>query len=171
MQYLKIGLAVKPHGVRGALRVMPLTHDSKRIYELTRIFLETGGGYQERKLEGASLSGDMAIIKLEGVDSREQAEAFRGQYLYVDREHAVKLPEGTYFIADLVGCEVVGESGRVFGKVADVLQTGANDVYVVAGRREYLMPAIKPLILEISLQERRILIDEKTYREVVPDAD
>jgi 16S rRNA processing protein RimM len=172
MEYLKVGLAVKPHGVRGALRVLLLTHDPKRVYELKRVFLEKDGFYEERRVESASQNGDdMATVKLEGIDTREQAEAFRGRYFYIDREHAVKLPKGSYFIADLIGCEVADGSGRVFGKVADVMQTGANDVYVVRGQREYLMPAIKALVKDVSIPEKRILIDEEAYREVVPDAD
>ena len=169
--YLKVGLIVKPHGVNGILRIYPLTDDCTRFLKLKTVYLDGPEGMLPQKVEQAAVHNGMAHLKLSGVTDRDAAERLRGQYLYIARKDAVALPENSYFISDLIGCEVVDNQGRVYGKVRDVLQTGANDVYVVQGEKELLMPAIKKLVKEVDVANRRIVLEKSAVAEVVPDAD
>ena len=105
MEYLKIGLILKPQGIRGEIKVLPLTDDPHRFIGLKQAFLS-----EEKKpvrIMGARVGKDAVYLFLEKIYDRTAAESVRGQFIYIDREHAVKLPEGRYFIADLICCEAV----------------------------------------------------------------
>jgi 16S rRNA processing protein RimM len=106
------------------------------------------------------LKNAFVVLKLKNIDSPEQAEKFRGVYLKISREDAVKLPEGRYFICDIVGLHVFTESGEFLGKIVDVLPTGANDVYVVNGKagNQILIPAIKEVVKQIDLENNKMIV-------------
>ncbi|MBR0135205.1 MAG: 16S rRNA processing protein RimM, partial [Clostridia bacterium] len=94
------------------------------------------------------------------------AEKLRDLYLCVDREHAVKLPKGVYFISDIIGCEVKSDAGESLGKVVDVLETNANDVYVIEGAKRLLVPALKKLLVKVDVENKSIVFDSVVLSEV-----
>lgn len=166
-EYLRIGRIVRAHGVRGDVKLEPTTDDPSRFLELREAFLEErGGGYRPAALSGARLlPGGAAVLHIAGVDTCEAAEALRGRYLCVDRAHAVALPQDTYFVADLIGCETYDTEGAAYGRVTDVLETGSADVYEIAHGR-LLVPALKRVLREVDTAGGRIVFDAAMLREV-----
>lgn len=169
--YLACGQIVKPQGLRGEVKVQPLTDDPQRFLQLAQVFLKQPDGYRTVAVVSVRLHEGFAYMQLQGVSSRDQAESLRGQYLWVDRANAAKLPEGRYYIADILGALLVDEGGKSYGRVKDVIQTGANDVYVIEqGAREWMMPALKSIIVRYVLDEGHILIDPSQLLEEDEDA-
>lgn len=152
-----IGKIVAPHGVRGDVRILPLTDMPNRFNRLKTVYLDDG-----RLLEvtAAKSHKQTIILKFAGLEDRNAVEALKGRLLQVDRADAAPLPQGHYYVFDLLGLTVEEENGLVLGKVADVLKTGANDVYVIAGDngKEILIPAIKEVVRRISLEEGRMVV-------------
>ena len=105
------------------------------------------------------------ILTIEGYDTPEKANTLRGKYLCVDREHTIKLPKYTYFVADLIGCEVFDTDGICYGKLTDVLETGANDVYEIE-KGKLMVPALKKLISEVDTEQKRIVFHAEVLKEV-----
>ena len=103
---------------------------------------------------------------ISGVTTREEAEKLRNVYLCVDRAHAAKLPPGRYFVVDLIGCRVSDTEGAEYGLLEDVLETGANDVYLIKGKRTLLVPALKKLLAEVDVENKRIVLHADVLREV-----
>ncbi len=110
--------------------------------------------------------GRFAYMSLEGVEDRNAAELLRGQELYVDRESAVTLPEGRWFIADLIGCRVFDGAGHPLGRLTDVLQAAGNDVFEVKGKKSFMFPAVRDVLLEVDIEGERIVVDAKRLSEV-----
>ena len=156
-QYLEIGQAVGTHGVRGELRVNPWCDAPSQWAVLRRVFT-AADGTGERKCR-ARAHGNVVLLTLDGVATVEQAAALRGTVFYAAREDW-PLPEGRYFICDLLGMQVVDEqSGEVYGTVCDVSHTGANDVYHIGYQgREVLIPAIPSVIKKVDLDADRITV-------------
>ena len=167
-EYLRIGWILRPQGVKGELKVQPLTDDPGRFRRLEKVWVETDGQYQPHTPRGVSVRADGVYLTLEGIESRNAAEALRGRYLCVDRAHAVKLPKGRYFVCDLLGCAVEDSGGKVLGKLSDILQNGPVDVYVVRTPQggQILFPALKRLLSSVDIESRRIVVDEKVLPEV-----
>ncbi|HHW00047.1 MAG TPA: 16S rRNA processing protein RimM [Clostridiaceae bacterium] len=159
-QYLEIGKIINTHGVRGEVKVIPLTDNIERFDDLEWVFVDRSGNLERHNVLGVKYFRDLVILKLEGINNMNEAETLKGLFLLVDRENAVKLPEDTYFICDIIGCEVLEENGNTLGIVEDVLQTGSNDVYVVKGHngREILIPALKSVVLEVLIEEKKIIV-------------
>ena len=166
MEYYRIAQILRPHGVRGEVKVYPLTDDPSRFKRLTACYIERAGQYEPAKALGAKLAGGAYVIKLEGVDTPEQAEKLRGLYICVDRAHAVKLPEGCWFVKDLIGCRVTDTRGGDHGVLTDVLETNANDVYVIEGGRRLLVPALKKLLTSVDTAGKSIVLDADVLAEV-----
>lgn len=165
MEYLKIGLILKPQGIRGEIKVLPLTDDPHRFIGLKQAFLS-----EEKKpvrIMGARVGKDAVYLFLEKIYDRTAAESVRGQFIYIDREHAVKLPEGRYFIADLIGCEAVDLNGNRLGILKEVLQPGANDVNIVQrpDGSELLIPVVDAFIKDIDIKSRKITVDASMLQE------
>ena len=146
-----IGQAVKPQGVRGEIKVLPATDDVERFCDLENVFLDEKGEIC-KKVESARTREGFAYVKLEGVDDRDEAECLRGCSLYIDRAHAVPLPEGRYYISDLIGMRVEDETGAELGRLSDVMQAGGNDVYEVAGGRTFRFPALKRVLKSVDVE-------------------
>ncbi|MGI6011109.1 MAG: ribosome maturation factor RimM [Ruminococcus sp.] len=154
-QMLQVGVITSTHGLRGEVKVFPTTDDPKRFKNLKEVMLDTGKGQQRVEIESVRFFKNLVILKMKGFDRIEDVENLRRKSLYVTREHAVKLKANEYFVADLIGMEVVTDQEERLGKLKDVLQTGANDVYVVETERygEVLIPAIRDCILEVKVEE------------------
>ena len=168
--FLRIGVITRPHGVHGAVKVEPLTDDFRRFRGLQTAYLELHGHYVPVQLAVSSLSKDAVLLQIEGYDTPEQAQALRSVYLCVDRAHAVKLPAFTYFVADLIGCEVSDTAGNDYGKLTDVLETGANDVYEIA-HGKLMVPALKRVLHEVDTENGRIVFEHDVLEEVGLFAD
>ncbi|MDR2515117.1 MAG: ribosome maturation factor RimM [Christensenellaceae bacterium] len=168
--FLMVGQVLKPQGVKGEIKIRPETDHPARFLEIKRLFLSEGGG-EERKVLAARESGGFAYLLFEGVSSPEEAEALRGRYLYVPRAEAAKLPEGRYFIEDLKGLRVEDEAGAELGALKEIYQAGGNDVYEVRGRKNFLFPALKKVILRVDLEKGLMVLDSGALSEVSVDAD
>lgn len=168
MDYFRIGLFLRPHGVRGEVKLLPLTDDVRRFSKLKQAFIESKNGeYRQIRVVSAKIAGENAVIvKLEGIDSMDEAERLRDMYICVDREHAVRLPEGTYFIKDLIGCKVFLDSGEQLGTMVDVYETNANDVYVIQGREKISVPALKKLLDTVDIDNKSIILKHEVFSEV-----
>ncbi len=160
-QYLQIGKIVNTHGIKGEIKVIPLTDDPDRFKKLKWAYIEKGKDKEKREIEAVKFLKSMLIIKLKGIDNMSDAEMLRDCYILVDRENAVTLPKNTYFICDIIGCEVYEENGNKLGELKDVLRTGSNDVYVVenANNTEILIPALKTVVKDISIENRKIIVE------------
>ncbi len=159
-EYLQVGVITGTHGIRGEVKVFPTTDDPARFKKLKKVFLDTGKEYLEMEIEQVKFFKQFAILKFKGYDSINEIEKYKKKSLLVDRAHAVKLKENEYFIADLLGLEVYTDEEQLLGTLSDVLQTGANDVYVVKMEddREVLIPAIRDCILSVDIEERRMKV-------------
>lgn len=158
--FLQIGVITSVHGVRGEVKVYPTTDEPKRFRKLKNVILDDGRTRTEEEIVSVKFFKNMVILKLRGYDSREDVERLRQAKLLVARENAVPLEEGEYFIADLIGLSAVSDEGEELGTVGDVLQTGANDVYVICRENtpDLLVPAIRECIREIDLEKGRMTV-------------
>lgn len=155
---LRVGVISSTHGIRGEVKVFPTTDDPNRFMNLKKVILDTGKEQIEMEITGVRFFKQMVIVKFKGYDNINDIEKYKGKDLLITRENAVKLEEGEYFIFDLIGCAVVTDEGEDFGTLVEVLQTGANDVYVVKTKegKEVLLPNIEPCILDVNIEEKKI---------------
>ncbi len=155
-EYLEAGKIVTTHGVRGEVKIMPYTDTPELLCEFDRLFI--GKDKAEIYIDRARVAKNMVIAKIEGIDTVEAAEKYRNKVLFMHRDD-LELDEDTYFIQDLIDMEVKdADSGFVYGKITDVLQNGANDVYVIKGDREYLVPAIPDVVISTDIDSNIMLI-------------
>lgn len=169
--YLEIGEIVGTHGVRGEMRVNPYCDSPDFFREFKTLYYDEDASCAVRVLS-ARPHGNVVLLTLEGVDSIERAQAMRGRMLYIKREDA-HLPEGRYFIAELIGCEVLDADNpaKVYGTLSDVSETGANDVWHITAQsgREYLIPAIPDVVVDTDVEQNRITI--RPLRGIFDDED
>ncbi len=159
-QTLRVGVITSTHGLRGEVKVFPTTDDAGRFRRLKDVLLDTGRELRPMEVEHVKFFKNMVIVKFKGLDSINDVEGFKGKDLLVTRENAVELGPDENFIADLIGLEVVTDEGERLGTLTDIMQTGANDVYVVktdAGK-EVLLPAIRQCVLDVDLDAGRITV-------------
>jgi 16S rRNA processing protein RimM len=159
MSRVTIGQISRVRGVRGEMVVIPLTDDPQRFLDLDRVTVTKEGDIGEFVVEGAREFKGKVLLRLKQVDGPEQAQKLVGGFIEIQPEQVVKLPEGRYFVFDIIGLEVVTTEGRRIGKIKEVLSLPANDVYVVDGEeRQYDIPAIKEIVKKIDLQKGRMII-------------
>lgn len=140
--------------------MFPTTDDAGRFKKLKEVIMDTGRERLVMEIEGVKFFKQYAILKFKGYDSINDIEKYKNAKLYVTRDKAVKLKKDEYFIADLIGLDVVTDEGELFGKMKDVLATGANDVYVVEREdgTEVLLPAIKDCVKDINMEQGQITV-------------
>lgn len=157
---LQVGVISSTHGVRGEVKVFPTTDDVKRFKRLKEVILDTGKEELTLEIEGVKFFKQFVILKFKGFDNINDIEKYKSKSLYVTRENAVKLRKDEYFIADLQGLTVVDEADEVLGTLRDVMETGANDVYIIdlTDGREVLIPAIKECILDVDMESGRMRV-------------
>ncbi|MGN0791533.1 MAG: ribosome maturation factor RimM [Christensenellales bacterium] len=166
MDYLRIALIARPHGVQGLVKLLPLSEDMNRYHGLKEAYLERNGQYQPITLSDVGVQPDAVYARLSCCPDRNTAETLRNLYICVDRANAIKLPEGRYFISDIIGCAVTDTEGKQYGKLTDVLETGANDVYVIKGDKTLMVPALKKLLSSVDIQAKAIVLDAAVLEEV-----
>ena len=169
--YLEVGKIVSTHGVRGEVRVDPWCDSPDFLRQFKTLYYDKTGTKPVRVL-ACRPHGNVAILKLAGVDTVDAAAALRNKVLYMARADAT-IPENSYFIQDLIGCRVVDadDAGKVYGTLSDVSRTGANDVWHVTDEngKEYLLPAIPPVVIDTDIDSGTVLI--RPLRGIFDDAD
>ena len=157
---LQVGVITSTHGVRGEVKVFPTTDDPARFKKLKNVVLDTGKEMIDLEVAGVKFFKNMVIVKFKGIDNINDVEKYRQKSLYVTRENAVKLKKNEYFIADLIGLAAKSDDGEDLGILSDVLQTGANDVYVLSkeGSDDILLPAIRECVKEVDLDNGEITV-------------
>ncbi|MCR5303890.1 MAG: ribosome maturation factor RimM [Lachnospiraceae bacterium] len=155
---LTVGVITKPHGIRGEVRVYPYTEDIVSFLKDTEVILERRGKTLSAKTEKCRMQGGMALLKLSGTETRDEADMLRGYEINVKREDAPELPEGEYYVCDLLGLKAVTLEGEAFGTLTKVMHTGANDVYEITADdgRTVLVPAVHDYVTSIDMENRTL---------------
>lgn len=159
-EMLQVGVITSTHGVRGEVKVFPTTDDPARFKKLKKVVLDTGKDTLPLEIQNVKFFKQFVILKFKGIDNINDIEKYKRCPLLVEREDAVPLEEDEYFIADMIGMDVITEDEAVFGTLKDVMETGANDVYVIDSREhgEVLVPAIKECIVDVDIKARKMKI-------------
>ena len=157
---LQVGVISSTHGVRGEVKVFPTTDDATRFKKLKQVYLDTGKEQMLLEIQGVKFFKQFVILKFKGIDNINDIEKYKGRSLFVERKDAVPLEEDEYYIADLIGMSVYTEDGAKFGILKDVMETGANDVYIIDSDEhgQVLVPAIKQCILTVDVEADRMVI-------------
>lgn len=157
---LRVGVISSTHGVRGEVKVYPTTDDVNRFKKLKTVILDTGREQMTLSIESVKFFKNMVILKFKEFNNINEIEKYKGKDLLIRRDQAVKLSPNENFITDLIGLKVVTDEGKEFGTLTDVLQTGANDVYVIESLegKEYLFPAIPQCILDVNLESQMVTV-------------
>jgi len=157
---ITIGKAVKPFGVKGEMKIEPMTDFPERFKDLDRVVLVSPAGSEVAcNIRSVRYAGGGPYLHFEGYDSPEKAKALNGWFIKVPEEDAVPLPEGSYYWFELIGMEVFSEGGEKLGKIVDVFETGSNDVYVMKqGKKETYIPATLEVVKQIDRQTKRMVI-------------
>ena len=158
--YLRVGVITNSHGIKGEVKVYPTTDDIKRFDYLKEALIDTGKEYINVNVSGVKYFKNMVILKFKEFDNINDILLFKGMDLLVTRDNAIPLEDGEYFIGDLIGCKIVTDQGDDFGILTDVLETGANGVYVVKtnGNKEVLLPVIEQCILDRDVENKVITV-------------
>lgn len=161
IRFLAIGQVIRPHGVRGELLLETLTEFPEHLADVETVYLgqADAAAPQPHPLRRARLHQRDLLIQLADCLDRDAAEAYRGQTVFIRVEQAAPLPPGRYYHHQIIGLTVVTDEGEVLGDIAEILETGANDVYVVAGPSgEILLPALQSVIQLIDLDAKRMTV-------------
>ena len=159
-KYFEIGQIVNTNGLKGFVKVKPFTDDIKEFETFETIYAQKKTELIEFKIESVRYAKNMVLLKLKGIDDIDSAEALRNLYIKVSREQLPELQENSYYIVDLLECEVVTVEGEILGKMDDVFNTGSNDIYVVKNEKgkQILLPAIKEVIKNVDIPNRKITV-------------
>jgi 16S rRNA processing protein RimM len=150
---------VGPFGVKGWVKLQPLTESPESLLDYDVWWIGSAAGWSRHEVEHAKVQGETVAAKLAGCDDRDEAARYRGKEVAVSRAEFPEAGENEFYWADLVGLKVVNAQGEAFGTVSRVFETGANDVLVVTGERERLIPFIEQVVLEVDLAGRVIRVD------------
>jgi 16S rRNA processing protein RimM len=157
---ITIGKAVKPFGVKGEIKIEPMTDFPERFKDLHRVYLVSPAGEEITcEVRSVRYAGGAPFLLFDGYDSPEKAKTLKGWLVKIPQEEAVPLPEGTYYWFELIGMEVFSESGEKLGKIVDIFETGSNDVYVMKqGKKEIYIPATAEVVKQVDRVKKRIVI-------------
>ena len=158
--YLELGQIVNTKGLKGEVKLNSFAEDDSVFETLDKVYLKTKTEIVEKQIERVGYGKNQVILKFKDCDSIDEAETLREMYLLVKRSDLGELPEGVYYIADLLGLDVYTDEGELLGKVDDIYSTGANDIYVVKDDlgKQKLLPGIKEVIQETNLEEGKIIV-------------
>lgn len=159
-EFFEIGQIVNHFGIKGFVKVNPFTDDPEQFETLGTILIEKNKKVSEMQIEEVKYSKNQILLKLKGVDDIDEAEKYRGAMIKIPREKAKKLPEGIYFIADLLGMQVETDDGNLVGILEDIYNTGANDIYVVKNElgKQVLLPGTKDVIKQVDMENEKIIV-------------
>jgi 16S rRNA processing protein RimM len=157
--YIAVGKIIKVYGVQGHIKAIPYSGFPDRFTHLRMVYIEGGEGMCGFILEDVQVQNEVSLLKLRGIETRETAGTFVKKELWVPEEQQIELPEGEYFIHDLIGLEVFDTDGESVGKLEEVLLNAGNNVYVVReDQREILIPAVPEFIKLIDLQQKKMVV-------------
>ena len=159
-KYFEIGQIVNTNGLKGVVKVKTFTDDIKEFEAFESIYVQKKDELVEFKIESVRYAKNMVFLKLKGIDTIEEAETLRNFYIKVNRDALPELEENSYYIVDLLECEVHTIDGENLGKMDDIFNTGSNDVYVVKNEegKQILLPAIKEVIKEVDIPNKKITV-------------
>ncbi|HCX62510.1 ribosome maturation factor RimM [Sedimentibacter sp.] len=156
--YIKVGKIVNTHGVKGYLKCLPLTDDMERFEELKYVYTEKDN--TKRKLKDVWYRNNMVYILLENINDMSTAETFRDSYISILEDQLRELPEDSYYLFDLVEMEVYSDDGEYLGKIKEIYQTGANDVYEITNKnKSFLIPAVKEVVKKVDVENKKMVIN------------
>lgn len=160
--YLTVGVILAPHGVRGDIRIKPLTEKPERFLQAPSINIKDFG---QVKIQNARAHKQFILLKLEGIDDMDAADKMRGLEIIMQKSELEQLPQGRYYAFDIIGLDVYAAAGEMLGKVVNVLTTGAADVYVVrlVDGNELLLPAIEEVVLEIDIDNKKMVVQPQEW--------
>ena len=156
---LEVGHIVNTYGIKGFVKVLPLVDNNNQFKNFKTIYIQEKRGLKELHIEEVKFSKNLVLLKFKGIDTIEQAEELRNYYLQAKRSD-IKLEKGAYFIVDLIGLEVYTEEGEFLGILKEVLQPGANDVYVVENekKQQILLPVIPDVIKKVDIEGNKVIV-------------
>ena len=159
-KYFRVGVIANTHGIRGEVKVYPTTDDINRFKKLKKCILDTGKEYIDLNVESVKFFKNMVILKFKEYNNINDIECYKGKDILVSRDNAVKLEKGEYYIADILGAKVILEDGSEFGVLEDVMQTGANDVYVdkTLDNKEVLLPKIDECVKKLDIENKIVTV-------------
>ena len=159
-QFLQVGVISSTHGLRGEVKVFPTTDDAARFQTLKNVVLDTGREKLDLEIQSVRFFKQFVIVKFKGIDNINDIEMYKGRDLWIPREEAQELGEDEYYVADLIGMDVLLENGEKFGVLRDVMETGANDVYIVdrVDGEEVLLPAIHDCVLDVDVEKNTMTV-------------
>lgn len=160
--YLIIGKVLKPIGTKGEIKVLPITDDIERFRDLPYVILKKGVSTEKSTVAYARLLKKYVILKLNDSHTRLEADLLKGQYLYIDRENALKIDESSYYYHDLYGCAVKTAQGEILGTVYDIQNAGSCDVYFLKSHNrkdEILIPAVSDIVKKIDINKKEIVVE------------
>ena len=160
-EYLELGQIVNVRGLKGEVKLNSFAEDDSVFETLKIVYIKKKNEMLEKQIEKVSYTKNQVVLKFKDCNSIDEAEALRNTYLLVKKEDLGELPEGVYYIADLIGLDVYTEEGELLGKVDDIYSTGANDIYVVKNEegKEKLLPWIDEVIKNIDIDSGKITVN------------
>lgn len=160
MEYIEIGQIVNTNGLKGIVKVNPFTDDISKFEDLKYIYIQLKSELKKVKIEQVRYNKNQVLLKLEGIDSIEEAEKYRNFYLKTEKKSQEELGEDTYYIVDLIGIDVYSSNDEHLGRIEDVFPTGSNDVYVVKDNlgKQILVPAIAEVVKKVDLKNKKMVI-------------
>ena len=159
-EYFEIGQIVNTFGIKGFVKVKPFTDDLERFEELESIYIVKNKELKEFNIEQIKYHKNLVLIKFKGIDDINMAEKYKNCYIKIKRENTRKLPQNTYFIADLIGIKVYDEKGNFLGKVDDIYNNKIHDIYVIKDDlgKQILLPSIKEVIKQVDIDNDKIVV-------------
>ena len=159
-EFLEIGQIVNTFGIKGFVKVNSFTDNINRFDDLKKVYIKNKSQKYELEIEEVKYHKNMVLIKFKGIDKVEDAESLKNSYILVNRKDEKTLNKDTYYIVDLLGLDVYTDEGELLGKLEDIYNTGSNDIYVVKNElgKQILLPAIKDVIKEINIENRKIIV-------------
>lgn len=168
--YTIIGKVLKPQALKGEVRVGPITRDATQY--LTYDYLYIGDNFEKYDIDYCRLQDGFVIVKFTAINDANTAETLRNKMLYVDKSQLGELEQGEYYIQDLIGCKVLDTNGMEYGIVTAIDDfSSVNIVTVKQGGKELLFPFLERVILDVNVEEKTILVDKKSFMEVLVDED
>ncbi len=160
MNLLEVGKIVNTHGLRGEVKVVSWTDYPEVFEDIEYVYIKKKNDYKRLDISGIKYQKGNIIVRFRQITDINEAEKYKNQVIYTERDMLGELPEGVYYIADLIGLNVVKENGEKIGVIADVFNTGSNDIYDIKrdGQKNLLLPVIEDVVLNISLEDKKVTV-------------
>lgn len=153
-ELFKIGQIINTHGIKGEVKVYPLTEDVNKFEKYESVLV----GGVEKNILGVKFQKDRVILKIEGIDDINKAEMYKQKYIEVPREKEENLAKDTYYVSDLKKCIVYDVNDKELGKIFDVISTKNNDVYWIKEPKELLIPVLRDIVLDVQIENKKVII-------------